>query len=88
MMWYSIHTAVKYEEREANQETMTVADLLQNEYQSWKKGIYLVNAPTGTGKTQFVLNQLYDYAQSNNKKIAMFVNRTILRDQLLENLQS
>ena len=67
---------------------MTVAELLKNEYQSWKKGIYLVNATTGTGKTQFVLNQLYDYAQSNNKKIAMFVNRTILRDQLLENLQS
>lgn len=67
---------------------MTVADLLKNEYQSWKKGIYLVNAPTGRGKSQFVLNQLYDYAQSNNKKIVMFVNRTILKNQLLESLQS
>lgn len=64
-----------------------VTELISNEYQRWEQGIYLVNAPMSSGKSQFVLNDFYTYTQSQNKRFAMFVNRTILRDQLLSYLQ-
>jgi len=67
---------------------MTVSELINEEYKTWTPGIYLINAPTGKGKTQFILNQLYEFAHFSNKKIAMFVNRTILKQQLNENLKS
>lgn len=64
---------------------MTVTEKIGNEYENWKpSNIYLINAGTGTGKTHFVTNQLYEYAEENNKKILIICNRTILKEQVDE----
>lgn len=48
----------------------------------------IINAPTGSGKTYFVLNRLLPHALENNKTVAYFTNRTTLKEQLLSDLKN
>lgn len=64
-------------------ETKTVSDIIGDAYKTWNIGNYIfINASTGTGKTSFILNTLFDYACINNYKIAMLVNRKVLKEQV------
>lgn len=64
---------------------MTVTEKIGDQYKKWKSGnIYLINAGTGKGKSYFVTNQLYEYAEENNKKILLMCNRTLLKAQFDE----
>lgn len=51
---------------------MYVSDIIGEEYKTWKNGdIVLLTAPTGSGKTFFILNELLSYAidkSAENKK--------------------
>lgn len=51
---------------------MYVSDIIGEKYKTWKKGdIILLTAPTGSGKTTFILNELLSYAidkSAENKK--------------------
>lgn len=60
-----------------------ISDEIGDEYEKWKKkNIIFLTAPTGSGKTTFVLERLVEYAVSRNAKILYLVNRKILKDQI------
>lgn len=62
-----------------------IVDAIGTSYQNWKAGdtIY-ISAPTGSGKTTFVLETLLPYLsmRSPQRKILYLVNRTILKEQI------
>ena len=60
-----------------------IADKIGEDYKEWKRGdIIFLNAPTGSGKTRFILSVLLPYAINVQTKILYFVNRRILKSQL------
>jgi len=68
---------------------MSVAKKINEEYKNWKQGeIVYISAPTGSGKTEFVLDRLLDHAIENGRKILYLVNREILKRQLQERINS
>lgn len=67
-----------------------IADIIQNEYTEWKPTDKIfITAPTGSGKTFFILNKLLDYLLENkpNINILYLVNRKVLKAQLLQELK-
>lgn len=61
----------------------TVTEDIGNEYLQWRAGdIIFIDAPTGRGKTYFILNTLFAHALQNRKKILYLVNRVALRNQI------
>ncbi|MFI3173410.1 MAG: DEAD/DEAH box helicase family protein [Eubacteriales bacterium] len=48
----------------------------------WLGDWVTISAPTGSGKTQFILRHLVEYAYSNGVKILYLVNRKVLKKQL------
>lgn len=62
-----------------------VSDLIGEDYREWKQGdVVFLSASTGLGKTYWVMNDLYEYARSCNKEVAVLLNRRILKDQIWE----
>lgn len=62
---------------------MYLEEIIGNQYRKWKNGEWIfISAPTGTGKTTFVLNQLVPEAKNSGKEVLFLSNRTILRDQV------
>ena len=61
----------------------TVTEDIGDEYLQWGPGdIVLITAPTGRGKTYFILNTLFNHAIQNRKKILYLVNRVALKEQI------
>ena len=54
---------------------------LISDYQSWTAGIYLIDAPCGSGKSTFIFKTLYPYAHQNGKRMLVFSNRLALKAQ-------
>lgn len=52
-----------------------------SDYQSWTAGIYLIDAPCGSGKSSFVMNVLYPYVHAGGKRMILFSNRRALLEQ-------
>ena len=66
---------------------MYVSEKIGDEYKNWGAGdIILLTAPTGTGKTTFILETLLPYIMQKNGRLLYLVNRRVLREQLLEEL--
>ena len=66
---------------------MFVAELLKNEICRWESGDdVLIQAPTGSGKTTFILYTLLPYALDHNAEILYLSNRQILHKQVLKEL--
>lgn len=62
-----------------------LSDKIGLEYQSWNKdALVIIKAPTGCGKSHFILNELLNYAMQQSRRILYLVNRTILKDQLIK----
>lgn len=62
---------------------MFVGDYIGQSYQNWKNGeSVFINAPTGTGKTTFVLTQLMQKAQEEGKEVLFLSNRYLLKEQI------
>ena len=60
-----------------------VADVIGEEYWNWEATDKIfITAPTGSGKTYFVLRNLIKRAIANKENIVYFVNRKILKKQL------
>lgn len=80
-------SGVEYEP-EIRKDELWVTDALDEEAKKWIPGIYdfhptppqpvLINAPTGSGKTTFVLKYLARLAKENYKKILILSNRDAL----------
>lgn len=65
-----------------------LADQIGEEYKSWKEGeLIFIQAPTGTGKSYFILNVLLDWAVLNRVSILYLVNRKVLKSQIEEKIQ-
>lgn len=74
---------------------MNVSEMIGEEYKNWGWGKecgkeIIIKAPTGSGKTYFVLHKLLKYMieQGMNKKMLYVVNRKILKKQLEEELHN
>lgn len=72
----------------------TVSEYIKEEYKNWKEGSGMkggseifISAPTGSGKTYFVLNILLPYFYEQKKKILFLVNRRILKEQIETEIQ-
>lgn len=62
---------------------MFVGDYIGESYQNWKNGeSVFINAPTGTGKTTFVLTQLMQKAQEEEMEVLFLSNRYLLKEQI------
>lgn len=69
---------------------MRVSELIKTEdIKQWANDeIILIDSPTGSGKSTFILNSLYNYAVADNKKILMLTNRDLLKEQTLEQINN
>ena len=57
------------------------------DYVDWKYNDRIfISAPTGSGKTTFILHTLLPYYSSQNLKILYLVNRRILKEQIKETI--
>lgn len=64
-----------------------LADQIGEEYQNWKDDdIVLITAPTGIGKTTFILKILLPYIMQKGGRMLYLVNRKVLKEQLQEEL--
>lgn len=62
---------------------MFLSEEIKESYQSWENGdIVLITAPTGSGKSYFILHILLEWAVLHGQKILYLVNRKILKKQL------
>lgn len=60
-----------------------ISERIGDEYQNWKSRYEIfISAPTGSGKTHFILNVLLQYACQHGKRILYLVNRRILKEQM------
>lgn len=62
---------------------------IQEQYKDWKPTDKIfITAPTGSGKTFFILNEMLNYLleKEPGKNILYLVNRKILKEQLLQDL--
>ena len=65
---------------------MYLSDLIGEKFKDWEKKKVLITAPTGLGKTTFILNVLLPYLQEHNKKMLILCNRKLLRAQYVKDL--
>ena len=70
------------------QENITINDIITKvDLDRLEVGdMVLIDAPTGRGKSYFIMNGLYDYCKGNDKKILFLTNRNLLKDQFLTSL--
>ena len=66
---------------------MGVTERIGEEYKQWQRGeIVCISAPTGSGKTEFILDTLLNYAIEEDRTILYLVNRHILKEQLQQRI--
>lgn len=60
-----------------------ISDIITTEeMEKWKPNDrILITAQTGSGKSHFIKNELYNYCLKNNKRILLLSNRTLLKRQ-------
>ena len=77
-IYLSIFHSVLREGTMMTNEKKYLADQIGEEYKSWKEGeLIFIQAPTGTGKSYFILNVLLDWAVLNRVSILYLVNRKV-----------
>lgn len=65
-----------------------ISDIItENEICQWKPGDrILIESQTGSGKSEFIKKNLYNYCKKNNKMILLMSNRNLLKNQNMEDL--
>lgn len=69
-------------------EKQRISDIINfDEISKWNSGDNIViTAGTGSGKSYFVKNVLYEYAKSHNQKILLLEHRKNCKDQFVEEI--
>lgn len=64
-----------------------IADEIGEEYMKWEPGdIIFIKAPTGSGKSYFILHIFLKWVVQNGVRLLYLVNRRVLQEQLQEEL--
>lgn len=58
-----------------------ITDYIKDEYMNWGIGKIFLQAPTGTGKTTFLVKKLLPYCKIREIKVLILCNRKLLRKQ-------
>lgn len=58
-----------------------LSELIGDDYMEWSKKKIILTAPTGLGKTTFIVDRLLTYKKLNEKKMLILCNRKLLRRQ-------
>ena len=68
---------------------VTISDIIpESDMLSWvMEDKVLINAPTGAGKSYFVITRLNDYAEITHNKILFLTNRKLLMKQIEEDIK-
>ncbi|MFZ2992491.1 MAG: DEAD/DEAH box helicase [Microgenomates group bacterium] len=65
-----------------------ISDIIPiGEIDSWIGKKVLISAQTGTGKSYWTKNTLYEWCLRNNKRILILSNRTLLKNQIIEDIR-
>ena len=66
-----------------------ISDIITpDEISKWKSGDrILIHSQTGSGKSEFIKNNLYDHCVLNDKKILLLSNRNLLKNQNLIDIE-
>lgn len=58
-----------------------ISNQILDQYKYWEKNKIILHAPTGKGKTTFILKVYLPYLGKKGKKVLLLVNRTLLNQQ-------
>lgn len=58
-----------------------ITEIIGDDYWSWKSEKIFIEAPTGSGKTTFIVQQLLKAYRQRGQKLLILCNRRLLRDQ-------
>jgi len=58
-----------------------LSELIGEDFKTWEGKKVLITAPTGMGKSTFVVKKLLPFHQEQNKKLLILCNRRLLREQ-------
>lgn len=68
-------------------ENQYISEHIDLNINTWNQGSFVyINAPTGSGKTSFILDKILPFAECNNKKILYICNRIALKEQIKLNI--
>lgn len=68
------------------EEKKYLADLIGDEFQGWQGKKVLLTAPTGLGKTTFMISSVLPYCKRRRRKMLILCNRRLLRLQYWQSL--
>lgn len=77
---------IKIERYYAKKRRKYLSELIGEEYMEWKGKKILINAPTGMGKTTFIVQVLLLYFRRGRGRILILCNRILLRTQYWSSL--
>lgn len=63
-----------------------LSDLIGEEYKNWSRKKVILTAPTGLGKTTFIIDRYLSYMCERRKKVLILCNRRLLRKQYWHDL--
>jgi len=65
-----------------------ISDIIGDDYQNWNTDKFvIICAPTGTGKTHFIINKLLPYVRDSGKQMVFVTNRTALKKQIQNDIR-
>ncbi len=65
-----------------------ISDEIGDEYMSWRPGnVIFIKAPTGSGKSHFILHTFLPWMIGKKQKMLYLVNRMVLKNQLQKELE-
>lgn len=66
---------------------MYITEIIKQEYQKWNVGdCIFLEAPTGAGKTTFILKELLPFVKSLNMELLYLSNRFLLKEQIKQEI--
>lgn len=81
-----VNIRVKMQTRYVKKWQQYLTELIGDDYMEWEGRKILISAPTGMGKTTFILQVFLRYFKRKRKKVLILSNRVLLRTQYWSSL--